>query len=83
MDDDLDRRIAALQRDTKDRQVLTVAVVAGIFAGIAGGFAIPYLTGVNFGTMRSGGLLVCFLAPFAICMGIGYLIYAILRRIRG
>ena len=80
MADDLDRRIAAFQRDVRYRQVLIVAVVVGIFAGIAGGFVLPSLLGV--GTIRDGAMLGYFVMPFAICMGLGYAVYGALRRWR-
>jgi hypothetical protein len=78
-DIDLDRQIAALQRDTRHRQAITIAVVIGIFAGFAGGLVLPFRYPWLVPSVRSPGMLLCLLAPFAICAGAGYVVYRLLR----
>jgi ABC-type uncharacterized transport system permease subunit len=82
MVDDLDRQIAALQRDTRHRQVITVAVVVGIFASVAGSLVLPYRYPWLVPSPRSPGMMLSILMPFAICYGLGHAVYRLLRWLR-
>ncbi len=79
---DLDRQIAELQRDTRHRQVITVAVVVGIFASVAAGLVLPLRYPWLVPSARSLGMMGCLLVPFAICVGLGQAVYWILRWLR-
>jgi len=76
---DLDHQIAALQRDTRDRQAITIAVVVGIFASVAAGLLVPMRYPWLVPSARSLGMMFCLLVPFAICVGLGQVVYQILR----
>lgn len=80
---DLDRQIAALQRDTRYRQAITIAVVVGILASVATGLLAPVRYPWLVPSARSLGMMFCLLAPFAICVGLGHGVYWILRWLRG
>lgn len=82
MVDGLDRQIAELQRDTRHRQVITVAGVVGIFAGVACGLVLPFRYPWLVPSARSLGMLICLLMPFAICFGLGHAVYRLLRWLR-
>ena len=83
MGEDLDRRIAELQRDTAHRQVITIAVVVGIFASVGCGVLVPLRYPWFVPSARSPGLMICLLVPFAICFGLGHAVYRLLRWRRG
>lgn len=71
----------ALQRDTQNREVIVWSVVIGILASV---IAFPFLAGAfHPGAVRDTGLLGVLLLPFAICYGLGQLVYRVLRRVRG
>lgn len=81
-----DPLIGELHREQRHRRVLVVAAVIGIVSGVATGM------GFVLGAMgdaarapigpRSPGLLVFFVGPPIVCMAIGYVIFALLRRRR-
>ncbi len=76
-----DDPMLALQRDTQNRQVILWSVVVGIMASV---IAFPFLAGAfHPGTVRDTGLMGVLLLPFAICYGLGQLVYRVLRRVRG
>lgn len=79
-----DPLIAELYRERRHRSVLVVAAVIGIVAGVATGMG--FVLGA-FGTTamspigaRNPGLLIFFVGPPAVCMAIGYAIFAVVRR---
>ena len=82
MVENLDRQIVELQRDTRHRQAITVAVVIGIFAGIACGLLLPLQYPWLVPSVRSPQMMICFLALFAVCVGLGHAVYRILRWLR-
>ena len=76
-----DDPMLALQRDTRNRQVILWSVVIGILASV---IAFPFLAGTfHPAAMRDTGLMGVLLLPFAICYGLGQLVYRLLRRVRG
>ena len=76
-----DDPMLALQRDTQNRQVILWSVVVGIVASV---IAFPLLAAAfPPAGMRDTGLMGVLLLPFAICYGLGQLVYRLLRRVRG
>jgi hypothetical protein len=77
--DELDMMIEDLATERRHRMVLVVAAVIGIVAGALLGLGAT-LGGVSGGGgPRSPAMLVFFVGPFAVMMGIGYAIYGVLR----
>ena len=79
-----DPLIAELHRELRHRRVLVVAAVIGILSGAATGigFVLGAFGKTAMGPIgaRNPGLLVFFIGPPAVCMAIGYAIYAAVRR---
>jgi hypothetical protein len=83
---DLDARIAEVAQAQKDRTIIVVAAVIGIIASAALGLAFT-LGGLGNAASGASGArnpasLIFFVGPFAVCMAIGYLVHAIVRRRR-
>ena len=85
MKDTLDPLIDEMIRTQRDRRIIVVAAVIGILASAAMGiaFSLGSLGGLAAGAagMRNPGGLIFFVAPFAICLGLGYMIHALVRRL--
>jgi hypothetical protein len=82
MVEDLDRQIAALQRDTRYRQAITASVVLGVLASVITGLVAPLRYPWLIPSARSLGMMLCLLVPFAICLGLGHAAYRLLRWLR-
>jgi hypothetical protein len=81
-----DPLIAEIHRERRDRRVLVVAAVIGIVSGVAtgmgfvlGAFGNAAMSPVG---ARNPGLLIFFIGPPAVCMALGYAIFALVRRRR-
>ncbi len=75
--------IEAAQTEQRDRRIIVVAAVIGILASVICGLA--FATG-GFGSWANGASggrspagLIFFVAPFAICLGIGHIVFRIVR----
>jgi hypothetical protein len=82
MQDPLIDEMIQMQRD---RWILVVAAVIGILAGAVLGvaFSLGALASTSGATgPRNPAALIFFIGPFAICMGLGYAIHAIVRWLR-
>ena len=81
--DDLVDEMLQTQRD---RRIIVVAAVIGIVASAVVGvaFSLGALGGLAAGSggPRDPGGLIFFVAPFAICLGLGHAVHAIVRRLR-
>jgi hypothetical protein len=77
-----DRLIENFRQAQRARWVLVVAAVVGIVASATLGmaFALGAFEVRGSGGHRNPGALVFFVAPFAGCMAIGYVVHAILQR---
>ena len=86
MADVQDPLIAELVQTQRDRGIIVVAAVIGIIASAACGIAfglgaLGHLGAHAAGARNPGGLLF-FVAPFALCYGLGHALYAVVRRAR-
>jgi len=75
--------IDAALTDQRDRRVIVAAAVLGIIASVITGLmfatgALGEWTRGASGTRNPAGL-VFFVAPFAICLGLGHIVYRIIR----
>lgn len=81
-----DPMVDELKREQRERRVLVVAAVIGIVAGaLCGvGYALDAFGGFarGAGGSRNPAALIFFVAPFGVCMGIGFVIYKIRGRLR-
>ena len=84
MQETSDPIVAEMIRTQRERRIIVVAAVIGIIASALMGvaFSLGALGGLAAGSggPRNPGGLIFFIAPFAICLGIGYGIHAIVRR---
>ena len=81
-----DPLIEAALTEQRDRHIVVVAAVIGILASVALGvaFAAGGLGEWTDGARGAGNPagLIFFIAPFAICMGLGYLVHRVVRASR-
>jgi hypothetical protein len=75
---EVDELIVELQREQRRRMVLVVAAVIGIVASAMTGMGFA-LGGMAGGGPRNPGALLFFVGPFALAMGLGYVVYGLLR----
>jgi hypothetical protein len=76
--------LADFQQAQRDRIVIVVAAVIGIVASFVIGLGVPMgMLGHEWthamGGMRNPGLLIFFIGPFAVAMGLGYAVYGLVR----
>ena len=80
-----DPLIEEMLQTQRDRWILVVAAIIGIIASAALGmaFSLGALGGVTgAGGPRNPAGLIFFVGPFAVCMGLGYIIHGLVRRLR-
>jgi hypothetical protein len=75
----LDQMIEDLATERRHRMVLVVAAVIGIVTGALLGIASALGAMPTAGGPRNPAMLIFFVGPFAVSMGIGYAIYGLLR----
>ena len=79
-----DPMIEAVKRERRQRTILVVAAVVGILASVCCGlaFTLDLFGSWTHGATgpRNPAALVFFVAPFAVCMAIGYAIHWVVRR---
>jgi hypothetical protein len=78
-DDRQDPLIAEITQLQRDRQIIVVAAVIGILASTALGMVFALGGLAHGGGPRNPGGVIFFVAPFAVCMAIGYAVHAIVR----
>jgi hypothetical protein len=79
-----DPMIEAVIRERRQRNILVVAAVTGILLSVLSGMAFTFdLLGDwthGASTVGNPAGFIFFIAPFAVCMGIGTVIFKVVRR---